>query len=105
MNLPDQTNKWAVIIARMCLRDHQFLQCGRQYQVTREFVDYDKCVHPSGERWVFIGSSFVPYEDGMSFFVSFDDVHESQIRLQWRPEAQAEILDKLSEYIAVAPAG
>jgi hypothetical protein len=78
---------------------HQFLTPSHRYRVTRQFVDYDEAVHPVGEEWIFLGSSFLPYEDGMSFFVSLDGVQEWHTRLQWRPEEQAEILDHLSDYL------
>jgi hypothetical protein len=73
---------------------------GQRYRVIKEFVDYDKTVHPIGEEWIFLGSNFVPYEDGMSFFVTPDGVREIQIRLQWRPEEQAEILGNTATYLA-----
>ena len=65
----------------------------------REFVDYDGHRHPVGEEWRFCGCSFVPYEDGMSFFVSLDDEHEWHLRLQWRVDEQGAILDHLTEYL------
>jgi hypothetical protein len=82
---------------------HQFLEPGRRYRVIKQFIDYDKVVHPAGEEWIFLGHSFLPYEDGMSFFVSLDGVQEWHIRLQWRPDEQAEILDNLASYLAEDP--
>jgi hypothetical protein len=35
----------------------------------------------------------------MSFFVSLDGLHEWEIRLQWVPEEQEEILDNLAMYL------
>ena len=78
---------------------HGCLHAGRRYRVVREFVDYDGDCHPAGEEWRFCGWSFVPYEDGMSFFVSLDDRQEWQLRLQWREEAQGAILDHLTDYL------
>jgi hypothetical protein len=45
---------------------HDFLEAGRRYRVTRGFKDYTGCVHPVGETWSFVGSSFVPYDDGLT---------------------------------------
>jgi hypothetical protein len=84
--------------------DHQSLRVGQRYRVILQFADYDKSIHPVGEEWTFLGHSFLPYEDGMSFFVSLDDVQEWHLRLQWRPEEQAEILDHLDRYLAPAAA-
>ena len=81
---------------------HEFLVAGRRYRVTRRFTDFDADAHLPGEEWTFLGKSFLPYEDGLSLFVSLDGTREWQIRLQWRPEGQAEILDHLSVYLALA---
>jgi hypothetical protein len=83
-------------------RPHDFLQPGHRYRVSREFRDFDGDVHPAGEEWTFLGSSFVPYEDGLSLFVSLDGVREWQIRMQWRDEAQAGVLDALAAYVGAA---
>jgi hypothetical protein len=100
---PEHPGKWSSLIAPNSA--HQHLRAGQRYRVIREFVDFDKDVHLPGEEWVFLGHSFVPYDDGMSFFVSLDGVREWQIPLQWRPDQQAEILDNLANYVsAVQPA-
>lgn len=83
---------------------HQFLHAGCRYRVIRGFRDFDGEEHAVGERWTFLGSSFVPYEDGLSLYVTLDDgtgdMHDRQIRMQWRPEAQGPVLDHLAAYIA-----
>ena len=81
---------------------HAFLQSGRRYRVLREFTDFDGDAHRAGEEWTFLGSNFVPYEDGLSLFVSKDGVSEWQIRMQWRPEAQGPVLDRLDAYVGPA---
>lgn len=55
-----------------------------------------------GETWQFLGHSFLPYEDGLSLFVSPDGTSEWHIRLQWQPEGQGEVVDDLSRYIKPA---
>lgn len=79
---------------------HSFLEAGRRYRVTKAFVDFDGDTHPPGEQWTFLGASFLPYEDGLSLFVSLDGVREWQIRMQWRAEAQGAILDALAAHLA-----
>ncbi len=78
---------------------HQILTVGLRYRVQKEFEDFDRDRHLIGEEWVFLGHSFLPYEDGMSFFVSLDGAQEWHIRLQWRPEQQGAVLDALDEYL------
>ena len=102
---PEQPGKWSALVAANCGKRHQFLHAGQRYRVTRQFVDYDRDLHLPGEEWVFLGYAFLPYDSGMSFFVSLDGVREWHIRLQWIPDEQGEILDNLANYIAaVEPA-
>jgi len=81
---------------------HQHLVAGKKYVVAQAFRDFDQALHPVGEAWRFIGFSFSPYDDGLSYFVSLDDEHEWQIRLQWSKEAQGPIIDDLGSYVKEA---
>ena len=81
---------------------HHFLQAGERYRVRRAFADYDGDVHHPGEEWTFLGSSFLPHDYGLSLFVSLYGAQEWQIRMQWRPESQASVLDALSTYLEPA---
>ena len=65
----------------------------------KEFTDFDREIHPVGEEWVFIGTAFLPYDDGRSLFVSADGTREWHIRMQDREEEQRGILDTLYEYV------
>jgi hypothetical protein len=78
------------------------LRPGTRYVVRAAFRDYDGTTHPEGESWTFRTYSFLPYDDGLSLFVSRPDGSEWQIRLQWRPEAQAAVIDELERFIAPA---
>src|SRR5262245_30772433 len=71
---------------------------GKRYCVRKELTDFDRDRHPVGESWVFLGHSFHPHDDGMSFFVSLDGEQEWHIRLQWVPEEQGDVLDRLEHY-------
>jgi hypothetical protein len=79
------------------------LETGARYRVVNPFRDFDGEVHPAGESWVFLGHSFLPYDDGLSLFVSLDGKAERQIRLQWRPEAQGDVIEGLSRYVQAVP--
>ena len=75
------------------------LEPGRRYRVVKAFTDHDRDVHPEGEEWTFLRSAFVPYHSGLSWFVSFDGVQETHIRMQSTPEEQGYIVGNLAEYV------
>lgn len=75
------------------------LEAGQRYRVIKAFTDHDRDDHPVGEEWTFLRSAFVPYHSGMSWFVSFDGVEETHIRLQSIPEEQGDIINSLAEYL------
>lgn len=80
------------------------LKPGARCVVSAAFRDYDGDLHAMGESWVFLGHSFLPHDDGLSLLVSLDHLSEWHIRLQWRPEEQANIIDNLDSYIRCAEA-
>ncbi len=75
------------------------MEPGTRYRVKKEFIDFDREVHPVGETWWYVGTAFLPYDDGRSIFVSLDNEREWHIRMQDRAEEQGPILDKLWEYV------
>jgi hypothetical protein len=100
---PEPEGTWSRLQAPNCGPDHQMLKAGRRYRVIRPFSDYDGDAHPAGEEWTFLGFSFLPYEDGLSWFVSLDGAREWHIRMQWRDEAQGPVVDALAEYLVELP--
>jgi len=80
----------------------QHLKPGMRCAVRAAFIDYDGTLHEPGETWIFRGHSFLPYEDGLSLFVERADGTEQQIRMQWRPDKQGSIIDKLDQFIGPA---
>lgn len=74
------------------------LEQEQSYKVIREFIDYDKQLHPIGETWIYKGTAFLPYEDGLSLFVSIGD-SLIMYRLQWRKEEQADIIDNFKDFV------
>ena len=74
------------------------LKLNQAYRVIAEFKDYDGIIHPVGEYWHFVEKNFLPYEDGLSLFVEKDGQNVS-FRLQWREEAQGQIIDNFSDYV------
>ena len=83
--------------------DAGVLVCGTTYRVVKPFQDFDEGFHAAGEMWRFLGSSFLPYDDGLSLFVA-DDRGEWQIRLCLRPEDQGVLWKRFADYVeAVSP--
>ena len=74
---------------------HQQMTAGREYMVVQAFVDFDGVLRPAGERWGFKGYDFLPYDDGLTLFTE----PGPGVRLQWRPETQAHIIDRLGDYL------
>ena len=75
------------------------LTAGQRYRVVREFVDYDGGRHLVGETWVFAGTNFVPYEDGLTLHVSAHGLPQVY-RLQWRPEEQAALIERFTDFVS-----
>lgn len=73
----------------------------RDYLVVRSFADFDGGQHMEGERWTFIGYSFLPYDDGLSLFAIIGGARR-HIRLQWREEEQGPIIDRLEDFLQAA---
>lgn len=75
--------------------DFKHLVIGRHYRVIRPFTDYDGRLRERGETFVYRGHNFLPYEDGLTLLID----PGGSIRLQWREETQAQIIDSLELYI------
>ncbi|MDJ0365928.1 DUF3601 domain-containing protein [Hymenobacter sp. H14-R3] len=76
----------------------QTLTPGQRYCVVREFIDYNYQTHPVGETWVFERTNFVPYEDGLTVYVSIGG-RPVAYRLQWRPEEQAALIENFTTFV------
>lgn len=70
---------------------------GQEYRVIKEFRDFDEISQRVDERWRFLSKSFLPHDDGLSLLVEIEG-KERHIRLQWRPEAQSEIIENFHDY-------
>ena len=62
------------------------------------FQDYDGIVHPAGETWRFVCKNFLPYEDGLTLDID-QNGEPGSVRLQWRPETQAQIIEDFSDFV------
>lgn len=70
----------------------------RSYRVARPFTDFDGRMHAVGDLWTYKGESFLPYDDGLSLFVSING-REAQIRMRVAPEDQGPIIDRFADYL------
>jgi len=71
---------------------------GKTYRVIAAFTDYDALSHNVGETWRFSGHNFLPYEDGLTLYIVRDG-KKSVFRMQWRPEAQGDIINQFSNFV------
>ena len=85
--------------------NYESLHVGKRYRVSREFVDFDRVPHTVGEEWTFLGHNYLPYDAGLSLFVSLDDAQEWHIRMQDYPEEQQAIIDNFSTYLCEVEPG
>ncbi|MET3925382.1 DUF3601 domain-containing protein [Devosia sp. 2618] len=85
--------------SELCLEDYRHLRVGQGYRVAKSFVDYDGIAHAVGSEWVFQGSSFVPYYDGLKLFFSVDGHDQLQTRLQLVAEEQSDIVHHSGDYL------
>lgn len=99
---PEERGHWTSHTGPNCGASYAFLQSGQHYRVLKSFVDFDGDKHCPGDQWEFLGYSFLPYDDGVSLFVSLDGVREWHIRMQDRPEEQGSILENLGEFLGPA---
>lgn len=68
------------------------------YIVIKPFTDYDGIVHGIGESWIYKGTNFLLYDDGLTLHVISNN-NSAVYRLQWRKEEQAEIIENFKDYV------
>lgn len=71
---------------------------GNKYIVIKEFIDYDKIVHPLNEIWTFDRLSYVAYHDGVCLHVIKDD-QPDMYRLMDIDDEQKPIIDYFLDYV------
>jgi hypothetical protein len=79
--------------------DIRTLVRGQRYCVVREFTDYDGHQHLVGETWYFVGTTFVPYHDGLTLHVLVQGLPLGY-RFQQVPEEQQDLLSNFTDYVA-----
>lgn len=71
---------------------------GQEYKVVKAFVDFDGIIHAVGETWTYVGTNFLPYDDGLTLHV-LSNGNAVVYRLQWRKEEQADIIENFTNYV------
>jgi hypothetical protein len=74
---------------------------GQTYRVSKAFEDADGDVHPVGEAWVFLGAMFNKFDDELTLCVRLPSGTEWKIPLLWRPDQQAAVIDRWSEFMTL----
>jgi hypothetical protein len=74
------------------------LKFGKKYTIIQPFHDFDGILHPVGESWIYKGTKFLPYEDGLTLFVQVDNEIVTY-RFQWRESEQASIIEHFSDFV------
>ena len=78
-------------------KSYGHLSAGSRYLIIKSFRDYDNYPYEKGGTIMFFGSSFHPYEGGLTLFCVYNE-RKKQIRLQIQPDAQEEIAHNLEKY-------
>lgn len=73
---------------------------GQEYRVVKSFSDYDGLTHPIGEKWTFVETNFVPYDDGLTLHVLKDRVPVI-FRFQWRNAEQADLIENFNAFVEI----
>ncbi|MBK7883298.1 MAG: DUF3601 domain-containing protein [Chitinophagaceae bacterium] len=76
--------------------NHLNLVPGKKYKVIKEFTDFDRQLHPVGETWLFVGTNFLPYDDGLTLHVNKDGKNIAY-RLRWLDSDQGYIIDNFKK--------
>lgn len=99
MTGPKELGFWSKRHAPNIDSQYGILHTGVKYRVIKVFIDYNEEQHPVGEEWTFLAYSFLPYDSGLQWFVSFDGVYEWAIPLWLADPRQDEIERNITDYI------
>ncbi|WP_064669307.1 DUF3601 domain-containing protein [Vibrio nigripulchritudo] len=80
-------------------KEYGALKAPNEYRIIKQFKDYCGITYEIGTKLKFIGSNFVPYENGLSLFFDNNGV-EQQIMLCVSSEFQQSIAHNLEEYFS-----
>jgi hypothetical protein len=84
--------------------DYGHLKVGRAYRLARDLVDVQGTTRPAGDVWVYLGSSFVPYHDGLTLYVFRERAIEG-ILLEGEAQRQVSALEPAEAPVDAAAFG
>lgn len=80
------------------MENHLNLVKGASYQVIKSFTDYDNNIHQVGEVWIYLGTNYHFYDNGLTLYV-IENNENKVYRLQDRDFAQQEVINNFNDYI------
>lgn len=83
-------------MSNKCRESRPPLRLDRTYRVVREFIDLDGGTHIPGETWKFVGSSYLPYHDGLSLFVQNE---QGEWHIRFKLDLQYELWPDFATYV------
>ncbi|MFD1260068.1 DUF3601 domain-containing protein [Entomomonas asaccharolytica] len=83
--------------------NYGYLKVNNFYKIIKPFTDNDNNLHVVGEKWQYLGYSFLPYDEGLQWIVSFDGKHEMMIPLWLLLEEQRYIANNIEQFIQLIP--
>lgn len=92
MTGPPKIGFWSNLKAVNIGKQRQFLKEGCKYRVIKNFTDFDGTTHNIGDIWTFLAYSFNCYDNGVQWFITFDDTQEWSIPL-WLDDNQQKEVD------------
>ena len=98
---PKEIGYWSNLKAPNIGTQYGILQKGEKYRVIKAFTDCNNVTHNVGETWIFLAYSFLPYDDGLQWFVTYDGRHEWDIPLWLAQERFQDIERHIEDYVEI----
>lgn len=79
--------------------DWSGMKVGKNYRVTKTFIDGDRSAIRAGTTWTFLGHYFSGFGGIMGMVVSLDGQQEWSIPFRFEEKEDSELVDNLVSYI------
>lgn len=98
---PKKLGFWSSLKAINIRTQRGMLTPNQKYRVIKEFIDADGTTHKIGDTWVFLACSYVPYDNGLQWFITLDNTQEWLVPLWLEEEAHRRVDAHLEEYLEI----